>query len=136
MRASIRIKQVSLTLLWLSYVFLAIFALIFEAEAKTYPVFLTQDFYKYKSVAAREVILLNGTTAWLHGTSKGALVTIDGNKAPEGPYTSKDGELAFAVDNNGSLLAPIINKNPSEKFDVAALVVSEAEEDEVLRMFN
>ena len=136
MRTNLITKQVSLTLLWLSYLLLALFALIFEAEAKVYPTFLTQDFYKYKSVAAREVILTNGITAWLHGSTKGSLVTIAGNKAPEGTYSSKDGEIAFAVDDNGNLSAPVTNTTPPEKFDLAALVTSELEEDEVLKMLN
>ncbi|MFI5141615.1 MAG: hypothetical protein ACHQII_04610 [Bacteroidia bacterium] len=134
MRIYFRSKQASLTLLWLGYLLLAVFALIFEVEAKTYPAFTSKDFYKYQAVAAREVILPNGIIAWLHGISKGSLVTISGNKAPEGLYSSQDGTVAFTVDGIGQLTAAITEIIPVvEQFDVAALISSEQEEDEILR---
>ncbi len=98
-------------MMWLLYFILTIYALIADIQAKE-PV---DSYIDNKAVAAREIVLPDDRTAWLHGSVKGSFVTIGGKAAPAGLYSSKDGKVAFTIDNLGYLTAPVTDITPAEE---------------------
>ena len=109
-------------MMWILYTILTLFALISDVQAKT--IVERDSFIDSKSTAAKEIILPDERTAWLHGTIKGSFVTIGGKAASAGLYSSKDGKIAFTVDNLGYLTAPVTDMTideVDEKFHEAML---------------
>jgi hypothetical protein len=89
------------------YIIVLLMTLSHYAIAFAKPVEMVIDFTGSKATSAQEVLLTDDRVAWIHGNEKGAGVTINGEKAEPGIYSSKDGNIAFSVDEEGNLKAPI-----------------------------
>ncbi len=122
MRYARKFTNLQLIMMWILYTLLTLFALISDVQAKT--IVERDSFIDSKSTAAKEVVLPDERSVWLHGTTKGSFVTMGGKAAPAGLYSSKDGKIAFTVDNLGYLTAPVTDMTVDEvdeKFHEAML---------------
>lgn len=86
----IKISKRYLLLFWITLIALSF--LTFEAQSIE-PAF--------------DVTLSDGSKIWLHGKSKGSIVTFAGMVAKAGLYSSSDGKIAFTVGEDGRLTAPV-----------------------------
>lgn len=112
MRYARKLTNMQLIMIWVLYVLLTLFALISDVQARE--IVERDSFIDNKSTAAKEVILTDDRPVWLHGTAKGSFVTIGGKAAAAGLYSSKDGKVAFTVDNLGYLTAPVTDMTLDE----------------------
>ena len=113
MRYAQKFTNLQLIMMWLLYFILTLYALIADVQAK--PTVAQDSFIDNKSTAAKEIVLSDERSVWLHGTQKGSFVTIGGKAATAGLYSSKDGKIAFIVDNLGYLTAPITDMSLEEE---------------------
>jgi hypothetical protein len=102
MRYGQNLTNLQLFIAWVLYFVLVFIFLIMDAHAST-PIDKSESSVPF----AKSVELTDGRVLWLHGQQKGDFVTTNGKAATAGLYSSKDGKIAFTVDDLGYLTAPV-----------------------------